>query len=78
MVIGETLCRVLDKLVIRAAGYQAKTACGNLQLYVGLEAIIGGETHAAGQRILERDEQRRSVDEARTSDEDEDEDKAAR
>ena len=45
---------------------------------MGLEAIIGGETHASGQRILERDEQRRSVDEARTSDEDEDEDEAAR
>ena len=32
VVIGETLRRALDKLVMRAAGDQAKTACGNLQL----------------------------------------------
>ena len=30
VVIGETIRRVLAKLVIRAAGYQANTACGNL------------------------------------------------
>ena len=28
--IGETLHRALAKLVIRAAGDQAKTACGNI------------------------------------------------
>ena len=32
MGIGETLHRALDKLVMRAASDQAKTACGNLQL----------------------------------------------
>ena len=28
--IEETLCRALAKLIMRAAGDQAKTACGNL------------------------------------------------
>ena len=40
MGIGKTLRRDLAKLVMRAAGDQAKTACGNLQLCVGLEAGI--------------------------------------
>ena len=40
MGIRETLCQALAKLVMRAAGYQAKTACGNLQLYAGLESGI--------------------------------------
>ena len=38
--IGETLHRALAKLVMRAAGDQAKMACGNLQLCAGLEAGI--------------------------------------
>ena len=42
--IGETLRRALAKLVMRAAGDQAKTACGNLQLCAGLEAGIEGAT----------------------------------
>ena len=42
MGIGETLHRALDKLVMRAASDQAKTACGNLQLCAGLEAGIEG------------------------------------
>ena len=42
MGIGETLRRALSKLVTRAAGEQAKTACGNLQLCAGLEAGIDG------------------------------------
>ena len=50
--IGETLRRVLAKLVIRAARDQAKTACGNLQLRAGLEDGIEGATHAVKQRIL--------------------------
>ena len=54
MGIGETLRRALDKLVMRAAGDQAKTACGNLQLCAGLKSGIEGATHAVGQRILER------------------------
>ena len=52
--IGETLCRALDKLVIRAAGDQSKTACGNLQLCAGLKAGIEGSTHAVVQRRQER------------------------
>ena len=40
MGIGETLCRDLAKLVMRAAGDQANTACGNLQLCAGLESGI--------------------------------------
>ena len=39
---------------MRAAGDQAKTACGNLQLRAGLEAGIEGATHAVGQRRVER------------------------
>ena len=54
MGIGETLRRALDKLVMREAGDQAKTACGNHQLCTGLEAGIEGATHAVGQRRLTR------------------------
>ena len=52
--IGETLRQALAKLVMRAAGEQAKTACGNLQLCAGLEAGIEGATHAVSQRRGER------------------------
>ena len=52
--IGVMLRRALAKLVMRAAGDQAKTACGNLQLCAGLEAGIEGATHAVGQRRIER------------------------
>ena len=45
MGIGETLCQALVKLVMRAAWYQAKTVCGNLQLCVGLEADMEDATH---------------------------------
>ena len=51
--IGEMLLRALAKLVMREAGDQAKTACGNLQLCAGLQAGIEGSTHAVGQRRLE-------------------------
>ena len=44
--IGETLRWALAKLVMRAAGDQAKTACDNLELCAGLEAGIEGATHA--------------------------------
>ena len=54
MGIGETIRRALAKLVMRAAGDQAKTACGNLQLCAGLEAGIEGATHAICQRRVER------------------------
>ena len=46
MGIGETLRRVLVKLVMKEDGDQAKTACGNLQLCAGLEADTKGATHA--------------------------------
>ena len=52
--IGETLRRALAKLVMRAAGEQAKTACGNLHMCEGLEAGIEGATHAIGQIRVER------------------------
>ena len=52
--IKEMLRRALAKLVTRAAGEQAKTACGNLQMCAGVEAGIEGETHAVGQRRVER------------------------
>ena len=51
---GETLRRDLAKLVMKAAGEQAKMACRNLQLYAGLEAGIEGATHDIGQRRVER------------------------
>ena len=63
MGIGETLRRALAKLVMRAAGDQAKTACGNLQLCAGLEAGIEGATHAVGQRRLARVRERRVEEE---------------
>ena len=50
--IRETVHRDLAKLVMRAAGDQAKTACGNLQLCVGLEAVVEGTTHTKVQRLL--------------------------
>ena len=53
MGIGEMLRRALAKLVMRAAGGQAKTACGNFQLCAGLKTGIEGATHAVGQRRFE-------------------------
>ena len=50
MGIGTTLRRALAKLVMRAPGDQAKTACGNLQLCAGLDAGIEDATHAVEQR----------------------------
>ena len=57
--IGEMLHRALAKLVMRAAGDQAKTACGDLQLCAGLESGIEGSTHDAGQCRMERVQGRR-------------------
>ena len=51
MGIGETLRRDLAKLVMREAGCQPNSVCGNLQLFAGLEASIEGANHAVGQRI---------------------------
>ena len=71
MGIEETLRQALNKLVMRAAGEQAKTAYGNLQLCAGLEAGIEGATHAVGQRRLERVRGRRSEEEAGFAEEEE-------
>ena len=54
MGIGETLLWALTKLIMRAAGEQAKTVCGNLQLCAGLGAGIEEATHAVGQIRVER------------------------
>ena len=48
---------------MRAAGDQAKTACGNIQLCAGLEARIERATHAVEQRRLERVRRKRSKEE---------------
>ena len=74
MRIGVTLRRSLVKLVMRAAEYQAKTVCGNLQLCTGLEAGIEGARHAVGQRILLKERQRRIKEEARITEDEEEED----
>ena len=44
--IWEKLRQATAKFVIRVAGYQAKTACGSLQLCAGLESGIERVTHA--------------------------------
>ena len=63
MGIRETLRKALAKLVMRAVGYQAKTACGNLQLCAGLEASIEGDTHAVVQWRIDRVRARRVEEE---------------
>ena len=55
--IGETIRRDIAKLVMSATGDQAKTACGSLQLCVGIEAGIEGATHTVVQRRQERTKQ---------------------
>ena len=52
--IGETLRRAPAKLVMKAAGDQANTSCGNLQLCAGLESGIEEATHDVRQKRLER------------------------
>ena len=42
------ILQALSKLVFRTMGYQAKTACGNLQLCVGLEDGIEGAYSSVG------------------------------
>ena len=73
--IGEFLRWALAKLVMRAAGDQAKTACGNLQLCAGLEAGIEGSAHAVGQQRLARVGVRR--EEAEEAEDTEEEEEAA-
>ena len=72
MGIGEMLRRALAKLVMRADGYQAKTACGNLQLCAGLEAVIEGATYAVKQRRLKRTRVRRQEGEDTVDSDEED------
>ena len=48
------LRQAIAKIVMRAAGYQAKMACGSLKLLVGLEAGMEGATHAVAQRRRKR------------------------
>ena len=77
--IGETLHRSLDKLVMRSAGDQDKTACGNLQLCTGLKADIEGAIHTVGQRRLVRVRERRGEEEeAGDSSEEEEEEESGR
>ena len=52
--IGETLQRALAKLVLCTAGYQAKVACGNLQLCAVLEEVIEGGTYIVRRMWEER------------------------
>ena len=56
MGIGETLLRALAKLIMRTAGEQAKTACGNLHMCEGLEAVTEGVTHVVWERRRETGE----------------------
>ena len=58
---------------MRAAGDQAKTACGNLRLSAGLENGIEGTTHDVGQRRIERVRRRRQEEEEAEHSEEEDE-----
>ena len=52
--IWETLRWSIAKLVMRAAGDQAKMECGSLQLYAGLGDSIEGATHTVAQRRCDR------------------------
>ena len=71
--IGETLCRALAKLVMRAAGNQAKTVCGNFHLCAGLKDGIEGENRAVGPQRLERVRERRSMETAGSMEEEKEE-----
>ena len=62
----------MAKLVMRAAGDQAKMACVNLQLCAGLEAGIDGATHTVGQHQLERVRGRGSEEAEESADNEED------
>ena len=78
MGIADMLHQALDKIVMRAVGYQTETACGNLQLYAGNEPGIEGATHAVGKRQLERVRQISSEEEARIPNEEEDKNEVTR
>ena len=52
---------------MKSSGYQAKTACGNLQLCAGLEASTEGATHEVGNRQMDRLVQSRRGEESEES-----------
>ena len=64
VVIRETLCQAQAKLIMRADGGQAKTACSKLQLCVGLETGIEGAIHTMGQRRREMEARIRREEES--------------
>ena len=45
VVIGETFRQALATIVMRSDEYQVKTACGNLQMFAGLDTGIEEATH---------------------------------
>ena len=65
--IGETLRWALAKLVMRAAGEQEKTECGNMQLCAVLEDGKEVATNAVGQCQLERVRRRQNEDKVGTA-----------
>ena len=52
---------------MNSSGYQAKTACGNLQLCAGLEASTEGATHEVRNRQMDRLVQSRRGEESEES-----------
>ena len=62
--IGKTLRRALAKLVMRAAGDQPKTVCGNLHLCAGLKDRIEGSKHAVRQQRIKQVTARRREESA--------------
>ena len=69
------LCRALAKIVMRAAGDQSKTACGNLQQCAGLEAGIEGATYTVGKPRLARVRERRKESDTEEASGDEEEER---
>ena len=67
MTIEERLRWSLTKLLMRAAEDQAKTACGDLQIYAIPEDGIEGATHAIGKRWIERVKRRRNEEDDGTA-----------
>lgn len=53
MGIRETIRLTLAKIVMRAAVYHARMACGNLHMCAGLEADIYGSTRTKEDRRIE-------------------------
>ena len=54
--IGEIWRRILAKCVLKVAGAEAKDACGNAQLYTGLEAGIEGVVHTTRTLFAEKED----------------------